>query len=121
MEVKQTLFIYRRVLSEYVSGSQTVLQLALLKKGFLKNPMDRGSWQATVHGVARVRHDLVTKQELFAIKSNNIFVMIFVKHHETCYTEGQYVSDSHICLLQGLKNNLSITLTHVELRGEYLQ
>ena len=24
-------------------------------------PMDRGAWQATVHGVARVGHDLVTK------------------------------------------------------------
>ena len=24
-------------------------------------PMDRGAWQATVHGVARVRHDWVTK------------------------------------------------------------
>ena len=23
--------------------------------------MERGAWQATVHGVARVRHDLVTK------------------------------------------------------------
>ena len=23
--------------------------------------MDRGAWQATVHGVARIRHDLVTK------------------------------------------------------------
>ena len=23
--------------------------------------MDRGTWPATVHGVARVRHDLVTK------------------------------------------------------------
>ena len=27
----------------------------------LGNPMDRGAWQTTVHGVARVRHDLVTK------------------------------------------------------------
>ena len=27
----------------------------------LENPMDRGAWQATVHGVARVRHDLVIK------------------------------------------------------------
>ena len=27
----------------------------------LKNPMDRGAWRATVHGVARVRQDLVTK------------------------------------------------------------
>ena len=23
--------------------------------------MDRGAWRVTVHGVARVRHDLVTK------------------------------------------------------------
>ena len=27
----------------------------------LENPMDRGAWQSIVHGVARVRHDLVTK------------------------------------------------------------
>ena len=27
----------------------------------LGNPMDRGAWQATVHGAARVRHDLATK------------------------------------------------------------
>ena len=27
----------------------------------LENPTDRGAWQATVHGVARVRHDLATK------------------------------------------------------------
>ena len=28
----------------------------------LENPMDREAWQATVHGVARVRHNLVTKE-----------------------------------------------------------
>ena len=27
----------------------------------LENPMDRGAWWATVHGVARAGHDLVTK------------------------------------------------------------
>ena len=27
----------------------------------LENPMDRGAWRATVHGVTRVRHNLVTK------------------------------------------------------------
>ena len=27
----------------------------------LENPMDRGAWWATVHRVARVRHNLVTK------------------------------------------------------------
>ena len=27
------------------------------------NLMDRGAWRATVHGVTRVRQDLVTKQQ----------------------------------------------------------
>ena len=27
----------------------------------LENPMDRGAWQATVHRVARVGHDLAAK------------------------------------------------------------
>ena len=29
----------------------------------LENPMDRGAWQLTVHGVARIGHDLETKQQ----------------------------------------------------------
>ena len=29
----------------------------------LENPMDRGMWRATVHGVARVGHDLATTPE----------------------------------------------------------
>ena len=29
----------------------------------LENPMDRGAWRATVHGVARVRQNLATKQQ----------------------------------------------------------
>ena len=32
-----------------------------LQNSCVENPMDRGAWWATVHGVARVRHDLVTK------------------------------------------------------------
>ena len=28
-----------------------------------ENPMDGGAWQATVHGLPRVGHDLVTKQQ----------------------------------------------------------
>ena len=35
-----------------------------LQYSCLGNPMDRGAWQATVHGVAkRVGHDLATKQQ----------------------------------------------------------
>ena len=29
----------------------------------LENPMDRGTWQATVHVVTRVGHDLATKPQ----------------------------------------------------------
>ena len=32
-----------------------------LQYSCLENPIDRGAWQATVHGVTRVGHDLVTK------------------------------------------------------------
>ena len=32
-----------------------------LQYSCLGNPMDRGSWQATIHGIPRVRHNLATK------------------------------------------------------------
>ena len=32
-----------------------------LQYSCLKNPIDRGAWQAAVHGVTRVGHDLATK------------------------------------------------------------
>ena len=32
-----------------------------LQYSCLENTMDRGDWQATVHGIARVGHDLATK------------------------------------------------------------
>ena len=32
-----------------------------LQYSCLGSPMDRGAWRAAVHGIARVRHDLVTK------------------------------------------------------------
>ena len=32
-----------------------------LQNSCLENPMDRGAWQATVHGVTRGRQDLATK------------------------------------------------------------
>ena len=33
----------------------------LLQYSRLENSVDKGAWWATVHGVTRVRHDLVTK------------------------------------------------------------
>ena len=34
-----------------------------LQYSCLENPMDRGAWQATIHGITRVGHDLVTKPQ----------------------------------------------------------
>ena len=38
-------------------GNSTTLQYSCLE-----NPRDSGAWQVTVHGVARARHDLATKE-----------------------------------------------------------
>ena len=34
-----------------------------LQYSCLENPMDRGAWQATVHVVTRIRHNLATGQQ----------------------------------------------------------
>ena len=38
--------------------------------------MDRGAWQATVHGVPRVGHDLVTKEREKEEKQNKEFIFV---------------------------------------------
>jgi len=43
-----------------------------LQYSCLENPMERGAWKATVHGVARVRHNLATKPP-----------PLYVMHHRT--------------------------------------
>ena len=40
------------------------------------NPMDREAWQATVHGVTRVGHDLVTKPPPEGGRSGKMLVMV---------------------------------------------
>ena len=54
----------------------------------MENPMDRGAWQAMVHEVARVGHDLATKPPLSYISLYFLFQHIiglskteFVGHH----------------------------------------
>ena len=37
-----------------------------LQYSCLESPMDRGAWQARVHGVTRVRHDLATKPNVLS-------------------------------------------------------
>ena len=47
-------------------GNGNPLQYSCLEK-----PMDRGAWWATVHGVARVGHDLATKPPPYLSSSNS--------------------------------------------------
>ena len=58
----------------------------------LESPMNRGAWQATVYGVARVGHDLVTKPPN---QPPNIRVQISlwtsVSHPWAVYLEGKWL------------------------------
>ena len=58
----------------------------------LENPLDRRAWQATVHGVARVGHDLATKpptsfklKMLTLLLTRPISVLNFILGLETDY------------------------------------
>ena len=48
-----------------------------LQYSCLENLMDRGAWQATVHGVARVRHDLATSERESERPSPNVILSVF--------------------------------------------
>ena len=54
--LKNMKHYWYQLLEDIEEGNSNPLQYSCLE-----NPMDRGDWQATVHGVATVRHDLVTK------------------------------------------------------------
>ena len=61
-EQKKIFFYYQPLYSYsdlfYLSGNETwKFNGNPLPYSCLENPMDGGSWQATVHGVARVKHN----------------------------------------------------------------
>ena len=45
---------------------------SLLQYSCLENPMDRGDWQATVHGVTRVRYDFAFKHTTTEVKKFHV-------------------------------------------------
>ena len=47
---------------QYLGGEDPLENEMATHSSCLGYAMERGAWQATVHGIARVRHDLVTKQ-----------------------------------------------------------
>ena len=67
----------------------------LFQYSCLEKPMDRGAWQATAHGVARVRHNLTTKPpppkrwDKLENKILNVFITYFdILRHENNYLRG---------------------------------
>ena len=64
----------------------------------LGDPMDRGAWQTTVHGVEKVRQDSVTKQQQqqsHIVKAALVAVVYvvpvgrFAESQEACWIGGQ--------------------------------
>ena len=56
----------------------------LLQCSCLENPMDREAWQATIHGVTRVRHNLATKPTIVFLKVHSKEI-IFYKYYQFAY------------------------------------
>ena len=48
-----------------------------LQYSCLENPMHRGAWWVTVHGLQRVRHDLATKQQFENLRSKNNYLILW--------------------------------------------
>ena len=49
-----------------------------LQYSCLENPMNRGAWSATVHGFARVGHDLVTKPPITTTINQSFYIRSFL-------------------------------------------
>ena len=60
----------------------------------LANPKDRGAWQATVHGVPGVGHDLATKERDRVIQ--HIVMIDFFKWYESKFTVAFW--ENFLCL-----------------------
>ena len=53
----------------------------------LENPMDRGAWQATVHGVAELDTTYTTSKRLLSKGSSNPKAWIlFYRNKQTCFS-----------------------------------
>ena len=74
-----------------------------LQYSCLENPMDRGAWWATVHVVARVSHNLVTKPPPCTYTYTHK-----IRMHAHCFVSGQktYFSSWYFTVFSKLQNTL---------------
>ena len=69
-----------------------------LHYSYLGNPMDRGAWQATVHGVARVGHNLVIKQSSLITAAHPITYIADGFFHLPAHLFRSILLSGHDCL-----------------------
>ena len=73
----------------------------------LENLMDRGAWQARVHGIARVGHDLLLKPPSRGL--SRIFSSTTIGKHQFFDTQPSLWSKSHICT-RPLEKTIALTI-----------
>ena len=61
--------------------------------------MDRGAWQATVHGVTRVGYDLVTQQQQ---QHMCVCVYVYTHYFSTCHWFGRLYFHTNLLKIQAL-------------------
>ena len=73
-----------------------------LQYSCLRNPMDKGAWQAIVHGdLKRVRYDLVTKQTSHILDAISLTLLsVLTMWHKVLNSCGLTSSQTDVCPLQ---------------------
>ena len=81
----------------------------------LENPMDRGAWQATVHGVTRIGHDLATKPlpqvEVYVIANIRILTLAKIANSyplDVCFSFTELVPGTAAQLENTLLNSVHL-------------
>ena len=94
-----------------------------LQYSCLENPMDRRAWQATVHGVARARHDLATKPppQIYLHVQRKVWVTEEVKRRHL--NEDKDVEKQGVKELEGymaMFRNKTLTLKFLKVKNNQL-
>ena len=69
----------------------------LLQYSCLGNPMDRGAWQATVHGVAKSQTELSTHAQLWTGDLNSLYLDLLINKNGDINKQCEDVL--HACML----------------------
>ena len=87
---------------------------------FLGNPMDRGSWQATVHGVAKSQTQLSTHTNILLQTPFHYRLLQGIEYSSPCYPVGSCclsILYTVACICQSQTPNLSPLLVTVGFLG----